>query len=93
LGDRVVLHSRAADRTPTLFMTFPGRDARRVAAALADRDVLAPAGTFYAYETFRTLGLDVDCGLRVGVAPYTDDADVDRLLDGLAHALSSPTLG
>lgn len=88
LGDRVVLHSRAADRTPTLFFTLPGGDARAVAAKLAAVDVLAPAGTFYAHEPFRALGLDVDVGIRVGVAPYTDDSDVDRLLTGLGEALA-----
>lgn len=88
LGDRVVLHSRAADRTPTLFFTLPGGDARAVSAKLAAADVLAPAGTFYAHEPFRALGLDVDVGIRVGVAPYTDDSDVDRLLTGLGEALA-----
>ncbi|KAA6433642.1 cysteine desulfurase-like protein [Agrococcus sediminis] len=87
LGDRVVMHSVAAERTPTLFVTFPRNDARAVSRALADRDVLAPAGTFYALEPFRALGLDVDEGLRMGVAPYTDDGDVDRLLEGLEAAL------
>ena len=74
-------------RTPTLFVTLPRHDARAVSRALADRDVLAPAGTFYALEPFRALGLDVDEGLRMGVAPYTDDGDVDRLLEGLEAAL------
>lgn len=83
LGDRVTVHSRAAKRTPTLFFTLADREARELAAFLAERDVLAPAGTFYAYEPFRALGLTVDAGVRVGVAPYTDDADVDRLLTGL----------
>jgi cysteine desulfurase family protein (TIGR01976 family) len=87
LGDRVTLHSRAAERTSTLFLTFRDHDAADVADALADRAVLAPAGTFYAYETFRALGLPVDSGLRIGLAAYTDDVEVDRLLDGLAAAL------
>ena len=83
LGDRVTLHSRAADRTSTLFLTL--RDLLPVDAydALAKRDVLVPAGTFYAYETFRALRLPVDSGLRIGLAAYTDDAEVDRLLEGL----------
>ena len=50
--------------------------------------MLAPAGTFYAHEPFRALGLDVDVGIRVGVAPYTDDSDVDRLLTGMGEALA-----
>ncbi|MCW2738826.1 cysteine desulfurase-like protein [Nocardioides sp.] len=88
LGDRLTLHSRAADRTSTLFLTL--RDHLPVDAydALAKRDVLVPAGTFYAYETFRALRLPVDSGLRIGLAAYTDDADVDRLLEGLTDFLA-----
>ena len=85
-GERVTLHSRAADRTPTLLLTFAGRKGADAAAFLAERDVLAPAGTFYAYEPARALGLP-DGGLRIGVAAYTSDSDVDRLLDGLTRFL------
>lgn len=86
-GDAVRLHSRARERTPTLFFTFPGRDAREASRLLAERDILAPSGSFYAYEPFRALGLDVDAGMRVGLAAYSDRADVDRLLEGLADFL------
>ncbi|MBE7187434.1 cysteine desulfurase-like protein [Jatrophihabitans endophyticus] len=78
----VVLHSRAAQRTPTLLLTFNGRDAGDAAAWLAERDVNAPAGSFYAHEPATRLGLP-DGGLRIGLAPYTDDRDVERLLAGL----------
>lgn len=88
LGDKVVLHSRAAQRTPTLLLTFPGRDCADAYRFLASRDVLAPAGNFYAYEPSRRLGLGEAGGLRLGLAPYTDDSDVDRVLDGLAAFLS-----
>jgi cysteine desulfurase family protein (TIGR01976 family) len=79
------LHSRAAERTPTLFFTLPDRDAADAARFLAERDVLAPAGSFYAYEPFRALGLPVDSGMRVGLAAYSSDDDVERLLEGLAE--------
>jgi selenocysteine lyase/cysteine desulfurase len=64
--------------------TFAGRDAGEVALALAEHGINAPAGTFYAYEPARRLGLGPDGGLRVGLAPYSDDSDVDRLLEALA---------
>ncbi|MEU2349676.1 cysteine desulfurase-like protein [Modestobacter sp. NPDC049651] len=79
----VTVWSRAAHRTPTLLLTFAGRSAADASALLADRGVNAPAGSFYAIEASRHLGLGDDGGLRVGLAPYNDDADVDRLLDGL----------
>ena len=75
--------SRAAHRTPTLLVRVPGGD-RRAHAGLAERGVFAPAGSFYAIEASRRLGLGDDGALRIGLAPYNDDEDVDRLLDGLA---------
>ncbi|GAB3355786.1 cysteine desulfurase-like protein [Modestobacter lapidis] len=81
----VTLWSRAKRRTPTLLLTFAGRDAADAYRFLAGRGVNAPAGSFYALEASRRLGLGDTGGLRVGLAPYTDDADVDRLLAGLAE--------
>lgn len=89
MGEHLTLHSRAADRTSTLFLTLRERLPVDAYEHLAKRDVLVPAGTFYAYETFRALGLPVDSGLRIGLAAYTDDSDVDRLLEGLADFLGA----
>ncbi|MGY1715649.1 cysteine desulfurase-like protein [Geodermatophilus sp. SYSU D01106] len=83
----VTLWSRAARRTPTLLLTFADRAAADVTRELAARGVNAPSGSFYAIEVSRRLGLGDTGGLRVGLAPYTDDADVDRLLDGLRAAV------
>jgi len=80
----VTLHSRAASRTPTVLATFADRDAEEVSRHLATRGINAPAGTFYAYEPAKRLGLGPDGGLRIGLAPYSDDSDVDRLLEALA---------
>jgi cysteine desulfurase family protein (TIGR01976 family) len=79
------VRSRARRRTPTLLVTFDGHDAQDVRRHLASRNVNAPAGSFYAYEASRRLGLGAEGGLRVGLAPYNDDADVDRLLDALGE--------
>jgi cysteine desulfurase family protein (TIGR01976 family) len=92
----VVGHSRAAHRTPTLLLSFPDRgpdacqDAYRF---LAERGVNAPASAFYAREASRRLGFGDAGALRVGLAPYTDDEDVDRLLAGLAAFLDLPSGG
>lgn len=88
LGDRLTLHSRAVDRTSTLFVTLRDRLPVDAYELLAKRDVLVPAGTFYAYETFRALRLPDDSGLRIGLAAYNDDSDVDRLLEGLTDVLA-----
>ncbi|MFJ7965190.1 cysteine desulfurase-like protein [Streptomyces sp. NPDC096324] len=80
----VTVRSRAAERTPTLLLTFDGRKAADASAFLAGRGVHAPAGAFYALEASRHLGLGDTGGLRVGLSPYNDADDVDRLLEGLA---------
>jgi selenocysteine lyase/cysteine desulfurase len=79
----------AADRTPTLFLTFRDKDAADAYRFLAARDILAPAGTFYAYEPFRALNLEVDAGLRVGLAPYNNDSEIDRLLSAFEEFMHS----
>ena len=83
----VTLHSRAARRTPTLLATFADHDPQVVRRDLAARNVNAPAGSFYAYEASRRLGLGSAGGLRIGLAPYNDDRDIDRLLDALGKSL------
>ena len=83
----VTLHSRAARRTPTLLVTFAGHEPAEIYHRLAERGVNVPAGTFYAYEPARHLGLWPTGGSRIGLAPYTDQSDVDRLLTELTAIL------
>jgi len=83
----VVVHSRAKRRTPTVLVTFADADAADVSVALADRDINCPAGNFYAWEPSHHLGLGETGGLRVGLAPYTTEDDVDRLLAALGDLL------
>ncbi len=85
----VTLWSRAARRTPTLLLTFDGRDAVDAYRFLAERGVNAPAGSFYAIEPSRWLGLGEAGGLRAGLAPYSDLDDVERLVTGLRDFLAS----
>ena len=55
--------------------------------ALAERGINAPAGNFYAIECSRHLGLGDAGGVRVGLAPYTSEDDIVRLLDALRDLL------
>jgi cysteine desulfurase family protein (TIGR01976 family) len=87
------LYSRARRRTPTLLVNFAGHDPAALYHALAELGVNAPSGSFYAYETARHLGLGQAGGLRIGLAPYNDHNDVDRLLDGLVHCLGAAASG
>jgi cysteine desulfurase family protein (TIGR01976 family) len=83
----VTVWSRAAVRTPTLLLTFEGRDAVDAYEFLAKLDINVPAGSFYALEASRFLGLGDSGGLRIGLAPYSEQQDADRLLAGLADFL------
>jgi cysteine desulfurase family protein (TIGR01976 family) len=79
----VVLHGSPARRTPTVLFSVDGRAPREVYEHLATRGVNAPAGSFYAIEAARHLGLGEAGAVRAGLAPYTDDSDVERLLAGV----------
>ena len=77
------LYSTAKHRTPTETFTIDGHNSDGISAFLAERGVNAPAGNFYALEVSRWLGLGDAGGVRVGLAPYSSDDDVDRLIAGL----------
>ncbi|MBB5162970.1 cysteine desulfurase-like protein [Mycobacterium sp. AZCC_0083] len=83
----VTIHSRAARRTPTLLITVAGHDSAAISGALAQHDINAPAGSFYAYEASRFLGLGEAGGVRIGLAPYNSADDVDLLIRVLASIL------
>lgn len=87
---QVTVHSRAERRTPTLFMTFGDRSAAEVSDYLETDGIDAPAGTFYAYEPARRLG--VDSGLRIGLAPYSNQGDIDRFITSLGNCLRGADL-
>jgi len=85
----VEVRSRAARRTPTVFFTVGERDPWVAYEFLCARNVLVGAGEFYAYEPATRLGIMPAGGLRLGMAPYTTESEVDRALEGLAEFLRS----
>ena len=84
----VRVYSNAPHRTPTLLFTADHVPPPAIRAALAEVGVNAPAGNFYAWEPSHHLGLGAEGGVRVGLAPYTDRSDVERLVDGLTVTLT-----
>jgi cysteine desulfurase family protein (TIGR01976 family) len=70
-------------RTPTVLFSVAGHTPDEVYDILARQGVNAPAGSFYAPECSRRLGLGDGGAVRAGIAPYTDESDVDRLLAAL----------
>jgi cysteine desulfurase family protein (TIGR01976 family) len=81
--DRVTVHGRPQRRTPTVLVTVDGRDPAEVSRRLADRGVVAPAGSFYALEASRHAGLGDGGGVRIGLGAYTTADELDRLLAAL----------
>lgn len=79
----VKTYGHAKLRTPTLYFTFEGRDSVEIYKHLAKSKVNVPAHNFYAYEASHKLGLGDKGALRAGLAPYSTEEDVDRLIAGL----------
>jgi cysteine desulfurase family protein (TIGR01976 family) len=76
-------------RTPTVSFVVAGRGAHSVAEELARRAVFASSGDFYALTVARRLGHESDGLVRAGIAAYTTEEEVDRLLEGVAAAAGS----
>jgi cysteine desulfurase family protein (TIGR01976 family) len=85
---QVVLHGHAIHRTPTLLFSVTGHPSSAVQRYLASLGVNAPAGSFYAVEASRRMGLGDTGAVRVGLAPYTDSSDVARLVHGLRRFIT-----
>jgi cysteine desulfurase family protein (TIGR01976 family) len=83
----VTLHGQAARRTPTALFSVAGHSPQDVYERLAVDGVNAPGGNFYALEASRWLGLGDDGAVRAGLAPYSDETEVDRLLAGVSALL------
>lgn len=84
--EKVTVHASPRRRTPTTLFSVAGRTPAEVYEKLATVGVNAPAGSFYALEASRWIGLGDTGAVRAGLAPYSDDDDVDRLLAGVAEA-------
>ena len=77
------LYCHAPHRTPTELFSIDGVDSERVYVTLSALGVNAPASSFYAIEAADWIGLGEPGAVRVGLAPYTNHDDVDRLIAGL----------
>jgi cysteine desulfurase family protein (TIGR01976 family) len=81
LKEYVAIHgSPHRDRTPTSLFTPNGISPATAYKELALRGINAPAGTFYAIECARWLKLGDTGAIRAGIASYTTEQDVDRLI-------------
>ena len=68
---------------------MPGRKSTDIVAKLNAQKIAIGNGDFWAARLIKALGLTADEGVvRVGLAHYNDQIDVDRLLAALKQALA-----
>jgi cysteine desulfurase family protein (TIGR01976 family) len=80
--------SRDGRLAPVIGFWIPGRKSADIAAALQAKKIAIGNGDFWARRCVSAVGLDPDDGVvRVGIAHYNSDADIDRLLEALEPAL------
>ena len=72
------------ERVPTFSFTLPGIAAKDAVARLAQANIFAWAGSFYAHEAAHRLGVDQHGVIRVGLAHYTSPEEVDRVIAACA---------
>jgi len=76
-------------RTGTITFTVDSLAPGEVAARLGERDIAVWSGHAYAWELARALGIrDTGGAIRVSLAPYTADSDLDRLVTVLTSILT-----
>lgn len=84
---RLLGPSHAENRAPTVALQIkssPDEAAKR----LAERDIMASGGDFYAVRPLQAMGIDPQNGvLRLSFVHYTDQADIDALISALDQVL------
>ena len=80
--------NRVGERVPTVSMTHDRVSPPQVAERLARDGICVWSGHNYALEVVRHLGIDEDTGVvRIGLAHYNTEEEVDKALDALEAAL------
>ena len=83
--DGVTLYGPAPDRprTPTIAFNVRGKSAEHVARQLSQSGLFVSHGDFYAATVIEKLGVAPEGVVRAGAACYTNEDDVERLVDGV----------
>lgn len=77
--------NRIDQRVPTVAFSYNGHKPAFVAKSLAEQNIFIWSGHNYALEVVRQLGLPDDEGVvRIGIAHYNTQAEIERTLDCLA---------
>lgn len=85
-GVRVYGPAEGQPRTPTVSFTMANHTPEEVSKVFGSKGINSWNGDFYAVETIEALGLAESGGLiRLGMAPYCTDSDIDRVLATVAE--------
>jgi len=80
-----------ARRTGTITFTVDSLAPAVVAERLGERDICVWGGHAYAWELAGALGIrDTGGAIRVSLAPYTAESDLDRLVTAMSSIVSGP---
>jgi cysteine desulfurase family protein (TIGR01976 family) len=71
------------ERTPTVSFTVNNVASTEVARRLSERGLFASHGDFYAQTVIERLGLAPEGLVRVGCACYTNDEEIERLIEAV----------
>jgi cysteine desulfurase family protein (TIGR01976 family) len=78
------------ERTPTVSFVIKNISSTDVARRLAERGLFASHGDFYAQTVIERLGLAPEGLVRVGCACYTNDEEIDRLIEAVQAIALGP---
>ncbi len=90
-GIRIVGRQPSSDGrlAPVIAFHVPGKSSAEIVARLNARQIAIGHSDFWAARLIKALGLTAEDGVvRIGLAHYNDDRDVDRLLGALDQALA-----
>jgi selenocysteine lyase/cysteine desulfurase len=76
--------ARMMERVPTVSFTMEGHLPEQMGQYLAENDIYLWTGDYYAIEIMKRLGQSAHGMVRVGLAHYNTQSEVDRLIDLLA---------
>ncbi len=90
-GVRIVGREPSSDGrlAPVIAFHVPGKSSADIAAKLNASQIAIGHSDFWAARLIKALGLTAEDGVvRIGLAHYNDDSDVDRLIAALDRALA-----
>ena len=77
-----------APRVPTVSFRHRGVGPEAIAKSLGDTGIFVWSGHNYAYEMARTLGIEEEGGVRIGIAHYNTKEEVQAVIEGVKTAIS-----